>query len=99
VEAANSWETLADGPTPPAQAQANAVAGLQGAVDYLTMVATVRQVGFYFNPTDWEQITGGTLGLFADKPVWVAGAGDRASAEARCDPSNSFTGGEVQLAQ
>ena len=99
VETSNTWQTLVDGPTPAEQAQANAVAALQGAVDYLTGVAQVRQVGFYSSPTQWQQITGGTADRFADHPVWVAGAGDRASAVARCAAGESFTGGAVELAQ
>lgn len=99
VETSNTWQTLQDGPTPPEQAHRNAAAALAGAVDYLTTEAQVRQVGFYSSSSQWQQITGGTGNRFAANPVWLAGAGDRASALARCAASESFTGGRVELAQ
>lgn len=99
VETGNSWQSLQDGPTPLPQARANAAAALQGAVDYLGTVAKVRQVGFYSTPTQWEQITGGTGDRFAANPVWLAGAGDRASALAGCISPNSFAGGDIHLVQ
>lgn len=98
VETSNTWQPLEAGPTEVGHAQANAVAALQGAVDYLTTVAGVNQVGFYSSPTQWQQITGGTSDRFAEHPVWLAGAGDRAGALARCD-GQSFTGGAVALSQ
>jgi hypothetical protein len=99
VETSNSWQTLQAGPTSPEQAQLNASAALEGAVAYLSTVAGVRQVGFYSSPAQWDQITGGTGDRFAAYPVWLAGAGDRASALAHCDPSQSFTSGAVAMAQ
>lgn len=99
VETSNSWQTLQDGPTSIEQARANAVAALQGAADYLAHEAGVRQVGFYSSFDQWQQITGGTGDRFAAYPVWLAGAGDRASAFDRCDPAQSFTGGPVELSQ
>ncbi len=99
VETSNSWQSLQDGPTSADQARANAVAALQGAADYLAHEAGVRQVGFYSSFDQWQQITGGTEDRFAAYPVWVAGAGDRASAFDRCDPTQSFTGGPVELSQ
>lgn len=99
VETANTWQPLADGPTPPEQARANAVAALQGGLDYLSKEAGVRQVGLYSSATQWEQITGGTGDQFAAYPAWLAGAGDRGTALRRCDPAESFTGGPVTLVQ
>lgn len=99
VETANSWQSLDAGPTPPDAAFDNAVAALQGAVDFLTTVAEARQVGFYSTSKQWAQITGGTGDRFAAHPVWLAGAGDRVSAVTRCAAGQSFTGGPVVMAQ
>lgn len=94
VETGNSWETLQYGLTS-AYAE-NDTAALQGMVDHLRSHG-VQTVGAYSTSSQWTQITGGaTLGGL---PVWYAGVGSLATAQSRCAPASSFTGGPVVLAQ
>lgn len=97
VETGNTWEALEYGPTP--ETSANDVAALRGAIDYLTTEARVDGVGIYSTAAQWSAITGDTDGTFRDNPVWLAGAGDPAAAQAGCGPAYSFTGGPVTLVQ
>ena len=72
-------------------------AALQGEVDALRG-AGVAIVGFYSTSYQWNQITGGTGTTFSRNPVWVAGTGSLATAQANC-ATTSFTGGAITLAQ
>ena len=94
VETGNSWESLQYGSSP--TYVGNDTAALQGMVDQLRAHG-VSTVGAYSTALQWTQITGGaSLGGI---PVWYAGVGTQAQAQARCSSVYSFTGGSVSLTQ
>jgi|BarGraNGADG00212_1021973.scaffolds.fasta_scaffold14864_2 hypothetical protein len=92
VETSNSWRTDV----------AFNVQALQGAVDYLKLVVSPANIGFYSTQYQWTQITGGTatsfVSAFTSYPSWVAGATTARQAAGKCGGSG-FTDGGVALAQ
>lgn len=97
VETSNSWETLEPAYGPTAEAKANDIAALDGAVGYLQSVGVTR-VGFYSTSYQWTQITGGTGTHFAANSDWVAGYSNLSSAKSGCG-ALGFAGGRVELTQ
>ena len=70
---------------------------VRGALDYFLDFNI--PVGVYATRYQWGLITGGFMPS-ATLPLWVAGATDRASAEARChDASSRFAGGNTWMVQ
>jgi hypothetical protein len=94
VETANRWS----------DDQAANVATLLGTIDALHNQG-VRQVGIYATRSHWAEITGARSAEspvnapFAALPNWIPRLGLRDAAEDRCSPSESLTGGPVQLVQ
>jgi hypothetical protein len=95
VETANKWETLEYGRS--AATGTYDEASINGMIASLQNIG-VASVGVYSTSQQWGVIAVRTEATFPTVPVWLAGFGSVAAAEAGCEMT-SFTGGRVGLIQ
>ncbi len=98
IETLSTWAKPADSP---GWAALN-IATIRGFVAGLRAAGARARIGFYSTKLQWLEITGLDAGSSpaqfpTSAPDWIAGVGSRSDAQARC--GDSFSGGEVELAQ
>jgi major membrane immunogen (membrane-anchored lipoprotein) len=95
VETGNKWETLQFGRSSATGTYDRA--SIEGMIASFENIG-VQSVGIYSTSQQWNVITVHTESTFPSVPVWLAGFGSLAAAEAGCSMT-SFTGGRVALIQ
>jgi len=95
VETGNKWETLEYGRTSGTGTYDEA--SIEGMIASFENIG-IASVGVYSTSQQWKVINVRTEPAFPSVPVWLAGFGSLATAEAGCDLV-SFTGGRVAMTQ